>query len=49
MEKEKRYQCEDCKKKIWETQRLKFPSISDPSRFLYKCPYCRGKLEEIKE
>lgn len=47
----KRYYCTDidCGKGVSHEQRLKircipFPDEKEP-RYVYKCPYCRGRLE----
>jgi hypothetical protein len=48
----KLYKCqdEDCKKIIPEDKRLKhsFRKSDGSLHYVFKCPYCRGSLEEIE-
>jgi len=52
MPKEEIYQCTSCEARVKDEDRLviHIPERKDldiPARKLFKCPYCRGKLEKI--
>ncbi len=42
------YRCTECDKLVPRDRRLEIPALFT-KKFLYKCPFCRGKLEQEEQ